>query len=160
MSLIETYPPVICLSCLFTGPKDRRPFLASDCDDLSEAEKWRREVIKETSKKVQMIQNGENLGHFSCFIHISFVFQSAAREMNHIEVAETGCLVVPHINSGVGGAPYQGHERPDQQAAAGKRALATAHQGAGGAGLWAVRAQELRRGRQGAAGEWGVQVLW
>eukprot|EP00640_Fibrocapsa_japonica_P008892 CAMPEP_0113949798 /NCGR_PEP_ID=MMETSP1339-20121228/77641_1 /TAXON_ID=94617 /ORGANISM="Fibrocapsa japonica" /LENGTH=55 /DNA_ID=CAMNT_0000957397 /DNA_START=13 /DNA_END=177 /DNA_ORIENTATION=- /assembly_acc=CAM_ASM_000762 len=29
------------------GPKERRPFLSQDCDDLSKAEYWRRDVIKE-----------------------------------------------------------------------------------------------------------------
>jgi hypothetical protein len=40
------------------GGKDRRPFLASDCNDLQEAEKWRREILKEITKKVSEIQNG------------------------------------------------------------------------------------------------------
>jgi len=46
------------------GEKQRRPFLSSDCHDLSEAEKWRRQVIKEITKKVAEIQNaglGEHL---------------------------------------------------------------------------------------------------
>ncbi|CAM9337777.1 unnamed protein product [Phaeothamnion confervicola] len=35
----------------------RRPFLASDCDSLYDAERWRREIIRETTKKVADIQN-------------------------------------------------------------------------------------------------------
>jgi len=42
---------------MLTGPKQRRPFLASECDNLQEAEKWRREIIKEITKKVAEIQN-------------------------------------------------------------------------------------------------------
>ena len=37
--------------------KERRPFLATDCNDLKEAEKWRQQVIRQISKKVSQIQN-------------------------------------------------------------------------------------------------------
>ena len=40
------------------GDKDRRPFMSSDCDNLQEAEKWRREIIKESTRKIAEIQNG------------------------------------------------------------------------------------------------------
>ncbi|XP_005097618.1 pre-mRNA-splicing factor ISY1 homolog [Aplysia californica] len=43
--------------------KDRRPYLASDCDNLHEAEKWRRQIIGEISRKVAQIQNA-GLGEF------------------------------------------------------------------------------------------------
>ncbi|EDV25919.1 uncharacterized protein TRIADDRAFT_23391 [Trichoplax adhaerens] len=43
--------------------QERRPFLASDCDDLPAAEKWRREIIREIAKKVAQIQNA-GLGEF------------------------------------------------------------------------------------------------
>lgn len=39
--------------------QERRPYLASDCDNLHEAEKWRRQIIGETSRKVAQIQNGK-----------------------------------------------------------------------------------------------------
>jgi len=41
----------------FKGKKERRPFLASECDNLSDAERWRRQVIKIASKKISAIQN-------------------------------------------------------------------------------------------------------
>jgi len=41
----------------FRGKKERRPFLASECDNLSDAERWRRQVIKIASKKISEIQN-------------------------------------------------------------------------------------------------------
>lgn len=41
-----------------TGEKDRRPYLASECTDVSKCEKWRLEIIREISKKVAQIQNG------------------------------------------------------------------------------------------------------
>jgi len=37
--------------------KDRRPRLASDCNSLPEAEKWRHQVIRDISRKVSQIQN-------------------------------------------------------------------------------------------------------
>jgi len=37
--------------------KDRRPRLASDCNSLAEAEKWRHQVIRDISRKVSQIQN-------------------------------------------------------------------------------------------------------
>lgn len=42
---------------------ERRPYLATDCDDLKKAEKWRRQIIGEVSKKVAQIQNA-GLGEF------------------------------------------------------------------------------------------------
>ncbi|XP_004210924.1 pre-mRNA-splicing factor ISY1 homolog [Hydra vulgaris] len=46
-------------------PQDnaRRPFLATECNDLKEAEKWRRQIIREVSKKVAQIQNA-GMGEF------------------------------------------------------------------------------------------------
>uniref|UniRef100_A0A4W3I7K5 Pre-mRNA-splicing factor ISY1 homolog n=3 Tax=Callorhinchus milii TaxID=7868 RepID=A0A4W3I7K5_CALMI len=43
--------------------KERRPFLASECSDSHKAEKWRRQIISEISKKVAQIQNA-GLGEF------------------------------------------------------------------------------------------------
>ncbi|KAI4333610.1 hypothetical protein L6164_018394 [Bauhinia variegata] len=33
-------------------PKERRPFLASECRDLAEAEKWRQQIMREIGRKV------------------------------------------------------------------------------------------------------------
>ncbi|KAM4899179.1 pre-mRNA-splicing factor ISY1 homolog [Sylvia borin] len=43
--------------------KERRPFLASDCNELPKAEKWRRQITGEIAKKVAQIQNA-GLGEF------------------------------------------------------------------------------------------------
>lgn len=43
--------------------KERRPFLATECDDLPKSEKWRRQIIGEVSRKVAQIQNA-GLGEF------------------------------------------------------------------------------------------------
>lgn len=42
---------------------NRRPLLASECDSLGDAEKWRREIIRNLTKKVALIQNA-TLGEF------------------------------------------------------------------------------------------------
>lgn len=47
--------------------KERRPYLASECLDLSKAEKWRMQIIREIAKKVAQIQNGR-LSRFMCVI--------------------------------------------------------------------------------------------
>lgn len=40
-----------------TGPKQKRPYLASECRDLNEADKWRQQILREVGKKVMEIQN-------------------------------------------------------------------------------------------------------
>jgi hypothetical protein len=40
----------------------RRPYLASECKSLPDAERWRREILREVTKKVSEIQNGERGG--------------------------------------------------------------------------------------------------
>jgi pre-mRNA-splicing factor ISY1 len=43
---------------LFGDPKkERRPYMTTDCSNLQEAERWRRQILKEISKKVSQIQN-------------------------------------------------------------------------------------------------------
>jgi len=39
------------------GPKQRRPYLASECHDLNEADKWRHQILREIGRKVLDIQN-------------------------------------------------------------------------------------------------------
>ena len=43
--------------------KKRRPFLTSECNDLSDAEMFRRDIVRQISKKVTTIQNA-GLGEF------------------------------------------------------------------------------------------------
>ncbi|GAB5357441.1 hypothetical protein AAMO2058_000375000 [Amorphochlora amoebiformis] len=40
------------------GNKGKRPAFAHECNNLLEAERWRRQIIKEISKEVSEIQNG------------------------------------------------------------------------------------------------------
>ena len=51
--------------CLFVWivEKERRPYLATECEDVKKAEKFRRQIIGEVSKKVAQIQNA-GLGEF------------------------------------------------------------------------------------------------
>ena len=41
-----------------SGATTRRPHLASECESVTEAEKWRREIVREITKKIATIQNG------------------------------------------------------------------------------------------------------
>ncbi|OWY93468.1 Pre-mRNA-splicing factor ISY1 [Phytophthora megakarya] len=43
--------------------KNRRPYLASQCDNLRDAERWRRQLVREISKKVADIQNTGSSEH-------------------------------------------------------------------------------------------------
>ncbi|KAG0579358.1 hypothetical protein M758_4G094000 [Ceratodon purpureus] len=38
-------------------PKEKRPFLASECRDLADADKWRNQILREIGRKVMDIQN-------------------------------------------------------------------------------------------------------
>jgi hypothetical protein len=39
------------------GPRKKRPYLATECRDLNEADKWRQEILREIGKKVMEVQN-------------------------------------------------------------------------------------------------------
>lgn len=60
------YPLIVDVFCfpgllLFPCLKERRPYLATLCDDVDEAQKWRRDILKDIGRKVMEIQNGEEL---------------------------------------------------------------------------------------------------
>jgi hypothetical protein len=55
-------------------PKERRPYLASECKSLVEAEKWRNQILKEIGAKVLYIQNGSE------FRFLFFNFQKFAQD--------------------------------------------------------------------------------
>eukprot|EP01098_Paradermamoeba_levis_P009050 TRINITY_DN3748_c1_g5_i1.p1 TRINITY_DN3748_c1_g5~~TRINITY_DN3748_c1_g5_i1.p1 ORF type:complete len:273 (-),score=97.10 TRINITY_DN3748_c1_g5_i1:135-953(-) len=44
-------------------PKERRPYLASECHNLPECEKWRSQILRDVGKKVTEIQNA-SLGEY------------------------------------------------------------------------------------------------
>ncbi|CAD7697029.1 unnamed protein product [Ostreobium quekettii] len=39
------------------GPRQKRPYLASECLDLNEADRWRQQILREIGRKVTEIQN-------------------------------------------------------------------------------------------------------
>ena len=65
------------ISSYETVLQERRPYLATECDDLHKCEKWRRQIIGEVSRKVAQIQNGNQsqclIMYVSC--HSSPIFQ-------------------------------------------------------------------------------------
>ncbi|KAF5917239.1 hypothetical protein HPG69_000008 [Diceros bicornis minor] len=63
---------------------ERRPFLASECTELPKAEKWRRQIIGEISKKVAQIQNA-GLGEFR-IRDLNDEINKLLREKGHWEV--------------------------------------------------------------------------
>ncbi|XP_056591194.1 pre-mRNA-splicing factor ISY1 homolog [Triplophysa dalaica] len=64
--------------------RERRPFLASECNELPKAEKWRRQIISEISKKVAQIQNA-GLGEFK-IRDMNDEINKLLREKGHWEV--------------------------------------------------------------------------
>ncbi|XP_023331985.1 pre-mRNA-splicing factor ISY1 homolog [Eurytemora carolleeae] len=48
---------------IISKKNEKRPYLATECDNLGEAERWRGQVIREISKNVTAIQNA-GLGEF------------------------------------------------------------------------------------------------
>ncbi|KAK4311778.1 hypothetical protein Pmani_016735 [Petrolisthes manimaculis] len=64
--------------------RTRRPYLASECEDLREAEKWRKQVISEIARKVSQIQNA-GLGEFR-IRDLNDEINKLLREKGHWEV--------------------------------------------------------------------------
>ena len=46
-------------------PKQKRPYLATECSDVVEADKWRQQILREIGRKVMEIQNA-GLGDHRC----------------------------------------------------------------------------------------------
>ncbi len=47
------------------GEKQKRPYLATECSDLNDADKWRQQILREIGRKVMDIQNA-GLGEHRC----------------------------------------------------------------------------------------------
>lgn len=71
----------------------RRPFLASDCEDLHDAEKFRLDIVREISRKVTQIQNA-GLGEYR-IRDLNDQINKLLREKRHWEyrIAELGGTV-------------------------------------------------------------------
>ena len=63
--------------------EERRPYLSSQCESLAEAEKWRRQILGEISKKVGEIQN-PGLGEFK-IRDLNDLINKLVREKGHWE---------------------------------------------------------------------------
>uniref|UniRef100_A0A8D2QKG2 Pre-mRNA-splicing factor ISY1 homolog n=1 Tax=Zonotrichia albicollis TaxID=44394 RepID=A0A8D2QKG2_ZONAL len=63
--------------------KERRPFLASERNELPKAEKWRRQITGEISKEVAQIQNS-GLGEF-LIRDLNDEINKLLREKGHLE---------------------------------------------------------------------------
>lgn len=71
------------------GGPQRRPYLASECDDLRQAERWRLDIVKEISKGIGEIQNaglGEHRirdlnDHINKLLREKFHWQKRIREL-------------------------------------------------------------------------------
>lgn len=78
---ISTAPPPPRTACRFLagkqaearGEKQKRPYLATECHDLNEADKWRQQILREIGKKVMDIQNA-GLGEHRCVFCCCFIF--------------------------------------------------------------------------------------
>ena len=40
-----------------TGEANVRPYLATECDNVKDCEKWRQQIVREVAKMVAQIQN-------------------------------------------------------------------------------------------------------
>mmetsp|Transcript_1474 Transcript_1474/g.2792 ORF Transcript_1474/g.2792 Transcript_1474/m.2792 type:complete len:300 (-) Transcript_1474:327-1226(-) len=78
-------------------PKERRPVLASDCDNIIDAEKWRQQILREIGKKVTEIQNS-GLGEHR-LRELNDEINKLIREKGHWERR------IKHL----GGADFTGH---------------------------------------------------
>jgi len=82
-----------------TGPKQKRPYLASECRDLNEADKWRQQILREIGKKVMEIQNaGLGEHRWALFvIHKTWIWVGNARSVIEIHShGMTWCLHGDH----------------------------------------------------------------
>lgn len=59
---------------IFVIDCSRRPALASMCDSIGEAEKWRRELIRDVSRKVSEIQNGKGKEEKKAIAQLTYHF--------------------------------------------------------------------------------------
>lgn len=90
----------------------RRPYLAELCNDLQEAEKWRKEIVGEISNLVMLIQNA-SLGEFK-IRDMNDHINKLLREKRHwerriIELGGTNYLKVPNNKFDCDEAPGTGH---------------------------------------------------
>ena len=66
MQVCISFREALILHDICTGAQNRRPLVAGECQSLAEAEKARRGIVRDVTKKIAMIQNGTvaHIDHF------------------------------------------------------------------------------------------------
>ncbi|NXX34330.1 ISY1 factor, partial [Nicator chloris] len=90
--------------------KERRPCLASECNELPKAEKWRRQITGEISKKVAQIQNA-GLGEFRIW-DLNDEINKLLREKRHWEYRIKELGGPDYAKIGLKILDYEGKEVP------------------------------------------------
>ncbi|XP_014256859.1 pre-mRNA-splicing factor ISY1 homolog [Cimex lectularius] len=90
--------------------KIRRPFLATDCNDLPQCEKWRMQIIREIAKKVSQIQNA-GLGEFR-IRDLNDEINKLLREKGHWEAQIRDLGGPDHSRTGPRMLDHEGKEVP------------------------------------------------
>lgn len=126
------------------GPsRERRPFLASECQDLPQAQKWRLQIVSEIAKKVAQIQNGS-----------FFAFMSIA-EPSRFSFG----IVFFVMHSGSRRVPYKRFKRRNQQIASRETPLGRSNTGARRARLFSSRPENVGSRRPRSARKPWIQIL-
>ena len=66
-------------------PKDRRPFLATECIDVLEADRWRHQILREIGKKVMEIQNAGLGEHRWAVVPVYYEWSFLLRECKFVQ---------------------------------------------------------------------------
>jgi pre-mRNA-splicing factor ISY1 len=90
--------------------KAKRPHLATDCDDVKRAERWRVQVIREISRKVSQIQN-PGLGEFR-IRDLNDEINKLLREKRHWEERIIELGGTDYIKTGPKMLDYEGKSLP------------------------------------------------
>ncbi len=96
------------------GPKARRPYLATECSDLNEADKWRQQILREIGKKVMEIQNaGLGEHRYDCRCHCCPARPSARHICLNSRVRTKTTVIAESISSSTAPAlPQVAWNRP------------------------------------------------
>lgn len=70
------------------GPRKKRPYLATECRDLNEADKWRQEILREIGKKVMEVQNAA----LGVFLRCGSTLAPSSQSFPPHRVGNTDCV--------------------------------------------------------------------
>ena len=154
------------------GEKATRPYLASECNDLNEADKWRQQILRDIGRKVMEIQNAGLGEHRWALGKQGRPLQGPIGGVQRPPAAARSppprfpaTRTSPHGGASITRALQDPRpERRDQQAHTRERALGAADRGAGRPRLLQSGAQGHRQRGAGAGrgvGAWaGLPLLW